>query len=81
MRFMKLEGERRDGTIVVKYPSEDELLAGLVFKLQHDAYVDVLAFVRVYAGVLKSGQKVYNPRKRKSEKISKLLKLHANSWT
>ncbi len=73
-----VEGERRDGTIVVKYPSEDELLAGLVFKLQHDAYVDVLAFVRVYAGVLKSGQKVYNPRKRKSEKISKLLKLHAN---
>ena len=52
--------------------------AVLVFKLQTDPYVGNLAFIRVYSGELKIGGKVFNPRKNKTEKISKLLKLHAN---
>ncbi len=39
---------------------------------------ETLAFIRVYSGELKIGGKVFNPRKNKTEKISKLLKLHAN---
>ena len=43
-----------------------------------DSFVENLAFVRVYAGVLTVGNKVFNPVKRKKEKIGKLLRLHAN---
>ena len=55
-----------------------EKLTALVFKLQSDAFVGSLAFVRVYSGVLGLGQKFFNPRQKKTEKLSKLLKLHAN---
>ncbi|MCW5213703.1 elongation factor G, partial [Desulfobulbus sp. TB] len=50
----------------------------LVFKLQSDPFVGNLAFIRVYSGELKVGDKVFNPLKRKKEKIAKLIKLHAN---
>ena len=43
-----------------------------------DSFVENLAFVRIYSGVLSIGDKVFNPVKKKKEKISKLLKLHAN---
>ena len=43
-----------------------------------DAFVENLAFVRIYSGKISVGDKVYNPVKQKQEKISKLMKLHAN---
>ena len=43
-----------------------------------DAFVDSLAFIRVYSGSLRVGEKVFNPGKKKQEKIGKLIKLHAN---
>ncbi|MGL1930317.1 MAG: elongation factor G [Desulfotalea sp.] len=57
---------------------EKSKLTALVFKLMSDSFVENLAFVRVYSGILKQGDKVFNPIKGKQEKISKLLKLHAN---
>ncbi len=55
-----------------------EKFAGLVFKIMSDPFVGSLAFVRVYSGVLKSGSQVYNPAKRKKEKIGRIVRLHAN---
>ncbi|MGB3226206.1 MAG: elongation factor G [Desulforhopalus sp.] len=73
-----VEGEGPDGEIISRKSDPKEKLAGLVFKLMSDAFVENLAFVRVYSGTISVGDKVYNPVKKKQEKISKLMKLHAN---
>jgi len=73
-----VEGTDKDGAPLIRKPEGSEKFCGLVFKLQTDPYVGNLAFIRVYSGMLKVGGKVNNPRKNKTEKISKLLKLHAN---
>ncbi len=64
-------------------PTEIEMvesapLSALVFKIATDAYVGRLFFVRVYGGVLKKGQNVYNPRSRKRERIMKLLRVKSD---
>ena len=56
----------------------DALLTSLVFKIATDAFVGRLFFVRVYSGVLKKGQNVFNPRTRKRERILRLVRLHAD---
>ena len=58
--------------------SDFEPLTGLVFKMATDKFVGKLAFVRVYAGQLKKGMNIYNPRTKKRERIGRLLRLHAN---
>ena len=73
-----VEGTDKNGAPLVRKPERSEKFCGLVFKLQADPFVGNLAFIRVYSGELKVGDKVFNPLKRKKEKISKLLKLHAN---
>ena len=73
-----VEGEAADGSIISRKSDPKEKLAGLVFKLMSDAFVENLAFIRVYSGTMSVGDKVYNPVKKKQEKISKLMKLHAN---
>jgi len=73
-----VEGEDDGGKIISRKTDPDEKLAGLVFKLMSDSFVENLAFVRVYSGTIKVGDKVYNPVKKKQEKIAKLMKLHAN---
>jgi elongation factor G len=52
--------------------------AGLVFKIMTDPFVGVLSFVRVYSGTVKSGSYVYNPTKGIKERVSRLVRLHAN---
>ncbi len=52
--------------------------SALVFKIMTDPFVGQLAFFRVYSGSLKSGGSAYNPRRRKDERISRFLKMHAN---
>ncbi|MEM7252191.1 MAG: elongation factor G [Pseudomonadota bacterium] len=59
--------------------SDDQPFAALAFKIATDAYVGTLTFMRVYSGVLKSGDAVYNPIKGKRERIGRLLQMHANS--
>ena len=58
--------------------SDFEPLTGLVFKMATDKFIGKLAFVRVYAGQLKKGQNIFNPRTKKRERIGRLLRLHAN---
>ncbi len=73
-----IEGVGITGEVMVRKSDPEEKLSALVFKLMSDSFVENLAFVRVYSGTLNVGDKVYNPVKQKQEKISKLMKLHAN---
>lgn len=73
-----IEGQGPKGEIITRKSDPGEKLAGLVFKLMSDSFVENLAFVRIYSGRISVGDKVYNPVKQKQEKISKLMKLHAN---
>ena len=57
---------------------DSEAFSALVFKLVNDSYVGNLAYLRVYSGVLKSGDTVLNATKQKKERIGKILKMHAN---
>lgn len=56
-------------------------LTALVFKVATDAYVGRLFFVRVYAGTLRKGQNVFNPRTRKRERVMKIVRLFADEQT
>jgi len=73
-----IEGTDKNGAPLIRKPERSEKFCGLVFKLQADPFVGNLSFIRVYSGSLHAGDKVFNPLKRKKEKISKLIKLHAN---
>lgn len=57
----------------------DASLAGLAFKIASDPFAGTLTYVRVYSGVLKAGDQVFNPREEKKERIARLVKMHANS--
>jgi elongation factor G len=60
--------------------ADDKLpFAALAFKIATDPFVGTLTFFRVYSGVLKSGDAVYNPIKGKKERIGRLVQMHANS--
>jgi elongation factor G len=73
-----VEGLDREGEKLERKTGPAGRFCGLVFKLMSDSFVENLAFVRVYSGEVSIGDKVFNPVKKKKEKISKLLKLHAN---
>ena len=61
-------------------PAEDEQpFAALAFKIATDPFVGTLTFFRVYSGVLKSGDALYNPIKGKKERIGRLVQMHSNS--
>src|SRR5262249_48561967 len=58
--------------------SDDAHFSALVFKIMTDPFVGQLAFLRVYSGSIKNGETVYNPRRERRERVSRLLKMHAN---
>ena len=68
--------EESEGT---RKSSDDEPFAALAFKIMNDKYVGNLTFVRVYSGVAKQGDSVYNPVKMKRERIGRIVEMHANS--
>jgi elongation factor G len=59
--------------------NDEEPFSGLVFKISIDSFSGTLAFFRVYSGVVRVGDVVFNPAKRKRERVGKLLQMHANS--
>ncbi len=71
-------GFGKDGEDIVRKADAEEKFSALIFKLMSDTFVENLAFIRVYSGMLKVGDKVFNPVKKKKEKIGKLIRLHAN---
>jgi elongation factor G len=62
----------------VRLASDDEPFSGLVFKIASDSFVGSLAFFRVYSGVLKVGDFVFNAAKSKKERVSRLVQMHSN---
>ena len=58
--------------------TEDAPFSGLVFKISSDPFVERLSFVRVYSGRIDSGKVVYNPLLKKRERVTKILRMHAN---
>jgi elongation factor G len=68
----------KDETEVSVKSSDDEPFAALAFKIATDPFVGSLTFFRVYSGVLKSGDGVFNPVKAKKERIGRILQMHAN---
>jgi elongation factor G len=71
-------GLDEDEQPVTRRADDSEKFAALAFKLMTDPYVGQLTFVRVYSGVLKSGDSVYNPIRNKKERIGRILQMHAN---
>ena len=71
-------GTDEDEQPATRKADDSEKFAALAFKLMTDPYVGQLTFVRVYSGVLNSGDSVYNPIKGKKERIGRILQMHAN---
>ncbi|MFA6239848.1 MAG: elongation factor G [Candidatus Hydrogenedentales bacterium] len=67
-----------DSTEVARKPSDDEPFAGLAFKILTDPHVGRLTFVRVYSGIVKSGDMVLNVRTGRKERLGRLLEMHAD---
>ena len=67
-----------EGATTERRPDDDAPMSGLAFKIMTDPFVGQLTFIRLYSGQLVSGQAVYNSTKQKSERIGRLLKMHAN---
>ena len=63
---------------IVRKASDSEPLSALGFKIMTDPFVGQLIFIRIYSGILKTGDTTLNPRTGKTERIGRLLKMHAN---
>ncbi len=73
-----VKGELENETIGERRASDDEPFSALAFKIMTDPFVGQLIFFRVYSGMLKSGDTIYNPVKGKKERIGRILLMHAN---
>ncbi len=72
-------GEDENGQLVSRNADDNAQFSALAFKLMTDPYVGQLTFIRVYSGVLKSGDTILNPVKGRKERIGRLLQMHANN--
>ena len=73
-----ITGILHSGKEAERPPKDDEPFAALAFKIATDPFVGSLTFFRVYSGVLKSGDTIFNPVKGKKERIGRLLQMHSN---
>jgi elongation factor G len=67
-----------NGEAIQRKADDDEPFSGLIFKIMTDPFVGQLAFLRVYSGVVKTGDNVLNVSRGKRERVGRLLKMHAN---
>src|SRR5262249_52002523 len=73
-----VKGLLEDQSEATRTPSDEAPFAALAFKIATDPFVGNLTFFRVYSGVLSSGDTVYNPVKGHTERVGRLLQMHAN---
>jgi len=73
-----VKGENDRGQHELRKAEDSEPFAGLAFKIATDPYVGQLTFIRVYSGVLTSGDTVYTSVRGKKERVGRLLQMHAN---
>ncbi|OGT26866.1 MAG: translation elongation factor G, partial [Gallionellales bacterium RIFOXYD2_FULL_52_7] len=71
-------GEDEEGQPISRKADDSESFSALAFKLMTDPFVGQLTFVRVYSGVLKKGDTVYNSVRGKKERIGRIVQMHAN---
>lgn len=74
-----IQGVKQDESVDERHADDKEPFAALAFKIATDPFVGNLTFFRVYSGVLKSGDSVFNPVKGKKERIGRIVQMHANS--
>ncbi|WP_219703979.1 elongation factor G [Marinomonas lutimaris] len=75
-----IEGTLEDGeTVVTRIANDEDPFSSLAFKIATDPFVGTLTFIRVYSGVLRSGDAVYNSVKQKRERIGRMVQMHANN--
>jgi elongation factor G len=73
-----LDPDAKEEKKIERPSSDDAPFSALAFKLMTDPFVGQLTFIRVYSGVLTSGSSVYNSTKQRTERVGRLLKMHAN---
>jgi elongation factor G len=73
-----VKGENEKGEADSRKPADEEPFAALAFKIMTDPFVGQLSFIRVYSGVLQSGDTVLTSVRGKKERIGRLLQMHAN---
>ena len=74
-----IRGVNDDEEEATRPSSDDEPFSALAFKIATDPFVGTLTFFRVYSGVVKSGDTVFNPVKGKKERVGRILQMHSNS--
>ncbi|MBV7300983.1 elongation factor G [Enterovibrio paralichthyis] len=73
-----IKGEDEDGNEIERHSDDNEPFAALAFKIATDPFVGTLTFLRVYSGVVNSGDTVYNSVKQKRERFGRIVQMHAN---
>ena len=74
-----VEGTHPDtGEVEIRSVADDAPLSALVFKIMSDPYVGRLTYLRIYSGAVEAGDTIYNPVRRRRERVSRILRMHAN---
>jgi len=73
-----LDPTSKEEKVIERNASDDAPFSALAFKIMTDPFVGQLTFIRVYSGVLASGASIYNSTKQRTERVGRLLKMHAN---
>jgi elongation factor G len=73
-----IDPNKAEPTEVERPASDSAPFSALAFKIMTDPFVGQLTFIRVYSGVMTSGTSIYNATKQKTERVGRLLKMHAN---
>jgi elongation factor G len=76
--YKKVDPDNPDANLIDRPASDEAPFSALAFKIMTDPFVGQLTFFRVYSGVLTSGGSIYNSTKQRTERIGRLLKMHAN---
>ena len=74
-----IKGVNDDDVDAERHASDNEPFASLAFKIATDPFVGTLTFFRVYSGVLRTGDAVFNPIKGRKERIGRIVQMHSNS--
>ena len=69
----------KDESVGTREASDDAPFSALAFKIATDPFVGTLTFMRVYSGVLNTGDSVFNPVKGKKERVGRMVQMHANN--
>ena len=73
-----MKGKTPDGADAERKAADKEPMSVLAFKIMSDPFVGQLTYIRVYSGVIRAGTAVYNSSRKTRERISRLLRMHAN---